>query len=292
MEMTDFFGDVLEQLEGYYGAVVILFPKLVLGAVVLILMWAISAFTRSRLRVFLKRRLDDELLVRFILRVVKSVLIVFTLMILLNLLGLGGAATAIWGTAGVGAFVIGFAFKDIFEHFLAGFLLAFNRPFRIGDIVELDGNKGTVVTLSMRNTHIKTFDGQDVYIPNGNIIKNALKNYTIDGFMRQDFVIGLDYGSDVDKAIDIILRELNKIPGILKDEKVPSVGISGLGTSSLNLGVYYWFDTFNKQISGSKVKVEAVKNVLEALVNEGFYLPGDTIELKGKVEMNASNHQN
>lgn len=285
--MSEFFFDVLDQLQNYYEGLVVLFPKFLIGTIVLVLMWMVSSFTRSRLRVILTKRVEDQLLVRFILRVVKSVFVIVTLLILLQLVGLGGAAAAIWGTAGVGAFIIGFAFKDIFEHFLAGFLLAFNRPFRIGDIVELDGNKGTVVTLSMRNTHIKTFDGQDVYIPNGNIIKNALKNYTIDGFMRQDFVIGLDYGSDIDKAISIILRELNSIPGILKDEKLPSVAISELGTSSLNLGVFYWLDTFDKNVNGANVKVKAVRNVLEALVREGFYLPGDTIELKGKVELNG-----
>jgi len=282
--MNYFINDILENVAAYYEQLVFLFPKILLSGLILVAMWIVSSFIRSRLKKVLSKKLEDPLLTRFILRVVKFLLIVITILIVLKTIGLGGAAAAIWGTAGIGAFIIGFAFKDIFEHFLAGFLLAFDRPFRIGDLVELDGNKGTVVALSIRNTHIKTADGQDVYIPNGNIIKSALRNYTIDGFLRQDFVVGLDYGADLDRAIEIIKGQLSQIPGILQEDKVPAVAIDSLGSSSLNLRVFYWLDTFDKSVNGAAVKVRAVSNVLEALVAAGFKLPGDTLELKGKLE--------
>jgi small-conductance mechanosensitive channel len=278
--MTEFFNDVISYLATYYEWLVAMFPKIVLSLLVLGISWLVSYLIKSRLKTLLNQKIDDPLLSRFIVRTFKVIIFIIALLLILKILGFGSVATAIWGTAGVGAFIIGFAFKDIFEHFLAGIILAFNRPFRIGDIVELDGNKGTVVALAIRSTHIKTFDGQDVYIPNGNIIKNALKNYTIDGFMRHDFKIGLDYGSDIDRAIEIILKELKSLPEILGEEKSPSVVISELAPSSLNLMVFYWLDTFDKTINAGAVKVTAVKNVLAALDHAGFYLPGDVIELK------------
>ena len=282
--MTDFLNDVSTYMETYYQLLVQLFPKILLSIIVLAVSWLISLFIKNKLRHILTRKIDDPLLAKFIIRVVKTIVYIIAVLLILKIVGLGGAATAIWGTAGVGAFIIGFAFKDIFEHFLAGILLAFDRPFRIGDIVELDGNKGTVVALTIRSTHIKTFDGQDVYIPNGNIIKNALKNYTIDGFMRHEFIVGLDYGSNVPKAIDIIIGELNEIPEILKEEKAPAVIISDLTPSTLNLLVLFWLDTFDKNINAGAVKVEAVDKVLSALDKAGFYLPSDIIEIKRKPE--------
>lgn len=282
--MNEFITDVSNYMQSYYQMLVQLFPKIILSLVVLIISRLISYFAKNRLQHLLNRRIDDPLLTKFIIRVVKTSVYIIAILLILKLLGLGGVATALWGTAGFGAFIIGFAFKDIFEHFLAGILLAFDRPFRIGDIVELDGNKGTVVALTIRSTHIKTFDGQDVYIPNGNIIKNALKNFTIDGFMRHEFKIGLDYGSDVNKAIAIIMRELNQIPEILKEEKSPAVVISELSPSTLNLLVLFWLDTFDKSIDAGAVKVAAVTNVLEALDVAGFYLPSDIIEIKRKPE--------
>ncbi|HAZ24509.1 MAG TPA: mechanosensitive ion channel protein MscS, partial [Algoriphagus sp.] len=94
--------------------------------------------------------------------------------------------------AGITAFVIGFALKDIGENFLAGILLAFKRPFKVGDTVDINGIRGVVLNLNLRDTQIKTPDGKDVFIPNATIIKNPLVNFTIDGFLRYDFIVGLD----------------------------------------------------------------------------------------------------
>lgn len=280
--MNTFINDVLDHMRNYYEQMVQLFPKLVFCILALAFFWLLSYFIRGRLKPILNRRIDDPLVALFIIRMMKVILFLVAMMVGLQILGLGGAAAGLLGTAGVGAFIIGFAFKDIFEHFLAGIILAFDRPFRIGDIVELDGNKGVVVQLTMRNTHIKTFDGQDVYIPNGNIIKNALKNFTIDGFMRHDFKIGLDYGSNIEQAIEIILHELNRIPEILKGDKSPAVVISELRPGSMDLMIFYWLDTFDKNINAGLVKVRAVDHVLRALDEAGFYIPGDVIEIRKK----------
>src|SRR5690606_23355773 len=122
----------------YYNQIVALFPKAILSILLLAFFWLLSRVVRNRLKPFLTVRTDDPLLTQFILQIVKAVLLIIALLMVLRILGLGSIAVGVWGTAGVGAFIIGFAFKDIFEHFLAGIILAFDRPFRIGDIVELD----------------------------------------------------------------------------------------------------------------------------------------------------------
>ena len=85
------------------------------------------------------------------------------LLLVLTIIGLGGVATGLLSGAGVGAFVIGFAFKDIGENFLAGILMAFDRPFNVGDTVELGGEKGKVIALNLRNTQVKSFDGIRIF---------------------------------------------------------------------------------------------------------------------------------
>ena len=146
--MTEFLNDVWIQLTAYYEDAVILFPKVVISVAVLLLLWGVSGLVIKKTRPLLLAKLEDPLVARFIIRVVKVIFFIIAFLLCLQILGLGGIAAGLLGTAGVGAFVIGFALKDIFEHFLAGFLLAFNRPFRIGDVVELDENKGTVVCRS------------------------------------------------------------------------------------------------------------------------------------------------
>jgi small-conductance mechanosensitive channel len=234
----------------------------------------------------LSHRIEDPLLGRFISQIAYVSLIIAGILIFLHTVGQSGIAAGIAGTAGIGAFVIGFAFKDIGEHFLAGFILAFNRPFRVGDLVKLNGEKGIVKGLNIRNTHLKTFDGQDVFIPNGAIIKNTLANYTIDGFLRQEIKFGLDYDINLDEVVKIILNELKDIPGVLQEDKEPMVAVAELGTSTLNIIVYYWLDTFDKSVSGVKVKLDVTNRLLRTLNGLGYYMPADIIEVKNYKDSN------
>ncbi len=278
--MYNFFDEIIAHFQGYTESLITNFPKLVMGIIVFSILYIIANRTRQILQKSLVKRMDDPLLAQFLGQVAKIVIVLIGIMFFLRIIGLGDIAAGLITGASVSAIVIGFAFKDIGENFLAGIMLAFNRPFRIGDTVELDGLKGKVISLAMRTTQIKSFDGKDIYIPNASVIKNPVINYTIDGFIRQDFVIGLDYGSDVDKAIEIIRSELEKIEGILRGEKAPSIFISNLGTSTLDITIQYWLDTLNPKYSGTAIKTSAVNNSLIALEKAGFNLPGEIIELK------------
>ena len=117
-------------------------PQLLAGIVVLFVFWLIAKYIGRLINLTLKDRLDDPLVVRFIVKLAKIILFIVAILTFLNIMDMGGIAAGIWGTAGVGAFILGFAFKDIGEHFLAGFILAFNRPFRKGDTVEIGTHTG------------------------------------------------------------------------------------------------------------------------------------------------------
>lgn len=136
--------------------------------------------------------MDDPLLADFLSKTVKAVILIAAGLIFLKTIGLGGTAGSLLAGAGVGAFILGFAFKDIGENFPAGIMLAFNRPFKVGDVVSLEGIEGKVSTMSLRYVHIKTADGRDIFIPNASIIKKPLINLTIDGDLRFDFTLGFD----------------------------------------------------------------------------------------------------
>jgi len=102
----------------------------------------------------------------------------------------------------------------------------------------------------------------------------------MDGFLRYEFAIGLEYDADLLEAMRLIKEELKKVKGILYEEKISSVVVSNLGTSSLEITVYYWFDTFDRAINVSQIKTEAVNRVLAVLDQVGFYLLGDVLEMK------------
>ena len=122
----------------------------------------LQKFLRKRLLV----RMDDPLLANFLSVVFRLIIILLGFLLVFRIIGLTGLVSGLLAGAGITAFVIGFALKDIGENFLAGILLAFKRPFKVGDTVDINGIRGVVLNLNLRDTQIKTPDGKDVFIPN------------------------------------------------------------------------------------------------------------------------------
>ncbi len=272
--------DLKSQFIIYLNSLIEYVPRLAIALVIVIIMSLILKVIRKKLSSYLGQKADDQLLVNFISSLLHIVNIIIIGLLFLYILGLGGIAGSFLGAAGISAFVIGFALKDIGENFLAGVVMAFDRPFSIGDTIKTNDVEGVIKTMSLRDTHVKTFDGKDVFVPNGQIIKNPLYNYTMDGYMRQNFVLGIDYNSDTEQARKLILNELDKIPGILRDEKPPRTHIKNLNTSTIDIECYFWINTFDKNHSGLELKSMAQSRSIKALMDADIGMPSDIVELK------------
>lgn len=266
-------------LEKYWADFWFLLPKIVLAIGVLIIAFIVARRVKKIVQNRTSKRLDDPLLAKFISKVFQWTIIVLGIAIAMQIVELGGIARGLLTSAGITGIVLGFAFRDIGENFLAGVLLAFSRPFNVGDTVQSDSIKGVVKTLDLRNTHIRSFDGKDIYIPNAMILKNPLLNYTRDGLLRFDFVVGIDQSDDANQARALITKNLNKMDGVL-NEPAPFVTVEELATSTVNLRVYYWVNLFEYKESALELKTNIINQTKETLMHEGFSLPANIQELK------------
>jgi small-conductance mechanosensitive channel len=278
--MDQLWNDLSDTLQGYYDGFLHILPRLAFAVVLVLLLMLFSRAIQGLLRRQLTKRLEDQLLTGFIIRSIKTVYWILGFTLILQVLEMTAIAGSLIAGAGISAIVLGFAFRDVGENFLAGIIMAFRRPFRQGDIIEVSDVKGKVLRLNIRDTQIKTFDGKDVFVPNGLILKNPLFNYTIDGFLRYAFVVGLDYESDIGKAETIIIEALKGVEGIMQEDKPPAVTVKELGASTINLDVYFWINDFDSGRSILNIKIDAVECCLEALQAEGYYMPSDIIEIK------------
>jgi len=267
-------------LESYWQTLLLLLPKLAIVVLVLIIAIFIGSKTGMLVMKGAARRIEDPLLVRFLGTLSKWLFILAGLLLSMLILGLGGIAGGMVAGAGISALIIGFAFKDIGENFLAGIILAFSRPYGIGDWVETGDTVGIVRSLDLRNTHIKTFDGKDVYIPNAIVIKTPLINYTRDGFLRYEFVVGIDYDDDADNARKIIIEAVSKVNGVLGGEHAPEVYVDSLGVSTINLKVYFWVDTFDERKTNLQILGDVMNWTKKALLEHKITLPAEITELK------------
>ncbi|AEV32998.1 small-conductance mechanosensitive channel [Owenweeksia hongkongensis DSM 17368] len=256
-------------------------PKLILGLIILVLAIMISRWLSSLFQNRLSKRLDDQLLSLFLTKILRMALIVLSVLLAFNVMGFTGIAAGLLAGAGVGALVIGFAFQDIGANFIAGVILAFNRPFSIGDTIEIAGVMGKVLSLNLRTTHVKTFDGKDVFIPNNTIVKEELVNYTKDGFIRLSFIVGIDYEDSVEKAVETIIAATLEHKQVLQYEgKKPMVIIKDLGVSTVNLEVRFWVETFDYKDGTGAIRSHVIASVLKNLTSSGVGLPADIVELK------------
>jgi small conductance mechanosensitive channel len=191
-----------------------------------------------------------------------------------HLLGLTGVATSLLATGGLMAIVLGFAFREIGENLLAGVFLAFSRSFDVGDLIESSGLLGTVRAIDLRQVHIRTGDGCDIFIPSASIYRNPLHNYTRDGLRRTDFTIGIDYGDDPERARGLILEALRATPGVLADPE-PAVLLSGFSATTVDLQAFLWVNAFGPGPGLGEVRHAAMVAARQALAEAGFTFSGN-----------------
>lgn len=273
---------IIDKIQFYYDTILQNAPAFLIGVVVLIIGFSIANFGKKITQNKIKLKVKNTLSGIFIAQIISGVIKIFTIGLFLDLVGFQNITSKILAGAGILTFVIGFAFKDIGENFLAGIILAFKSPFKENDLIETENVIGYVKELSIRETIIKTTDGKDVYVPNSQILKSPLINYTIDGFLRNEFMLGLDFSSDISKAIKVIIDSVSKTEGVLLNDKKPTVVIDEFAASTINLKVFFWLDTFK---SASKsyhlaIRTQVMNNVLIALTENEFNLPSNIVEVK------------
>lgn len=245
-------------------------PDFFLAVVVLIVFYFIASRSSKYVRFLIEEKTGDKLFSTFAGRLSKFTIITIGILISMNILGFALMAGGIITGASVSAVILGFAFKNIGENFLSGIILAFKRPFKIGDLIQINNMQGFITSIDLRTTNIKTADGEDIFIPNSMMIINPLINYTFDTKRRFSFVIQIDYSYDTSKVKGLLMEALSEINEILTIPK-PFVVIDQL-ISNVSLKVFYWIDTGLTDRNTQDIKSEIIEKSLNSLNKNGFFL--------------------
>ncbi len=273
--------DILKKLDAYYHGFLKSVPQIGLAILIIFIGMLIANWLTSLFQRRIKKKSHDPLMSNFLAKAIKLILIVCIILLALNTAGLSNIASAIVATAGASAIVIGFAFKDIAENFLAGIILAFNRPFHIDDTVQIENVFGKVKAMEFRYTKITTFDGKNVYIPNSDVLTKPVFNFTEDGFYRSDFIVGIAYENDIEKAKKIIMSCIDAETEIIKDDvHINFVAEEELAASTVNLKIFFWVSTDDFRRGTLQTRGRLLQSVKTQLEANGFNLPANITELK------------
>lgn len=212
-------------------------PKLIGAIVVLIVgMWVIKFLTRLATKVMDKRNMDASLkpFFRSLIDITLKTLLVISVLTMLGI-----AMTSFIAILGAAGLAIGMALSGMLSNFAGGVVLLVFRPFKVGDFIEAQGHSGTVQEIQIFNTVLKTPDNKTIIIPNGGLSTNSMTNFSTEARRRVDWVFGIAYGDDYNKAKNVIKSLCDSDTRILKDPEV-FIALSELDDSSVNLVVRAW----------------------------------------------------
>ena len=191
---------------------------------------------KGMVRLFDRTELD-ETLEKFLVSLVYYLILVMVMLAAINIAGV--PTTSFLAVLGAAGLAIGLALQGSLGNFAAGVLMIIFKPFKVGDFIEGAGVAGTVEEIQIFTTQLKTPDNKTVIVPNAKMTGDNITNYTVKGTRRVDFVFGIGYEDDIDKARKVIEGIITEDKRVLKDP-APMVAVSELADSSVNFVARAW----------------------------------------------------
>lgn len=241
METENIYELITGKLEGWLTSAIEMLPNLVLALLIVFAFYVLAKVIRKFVGNLLSRVTDNKTVTGLAQTLLSVLVLGIGLFFALSILNLDGTVTSLLAGAGIIGLALGFAFQDIAANFIAGVLLSIRHPFGIGDIIETNGLFGTVEKLNLRNTILRTPQGQYMYVPNKAVYENPFTNYTKIGKRRIDLACGVSYGDDLEKAKKIAVDTLSSMD--MRDEsKEVEFYYYEFGDSSINFSIRFWIN--------------------------------------------------
>ncbi len=249
-------------------------PRVLAALLVLLAFYVLLRILQPALRSGLTRAGIAPALIHLLVDgVVRGALWVVALVMAASQLGINvGAALAGLGVVGI---AVGFAAQETIANMIAGFLIFWDRPFKVGDWITTQDRYGEVRDITLRTTRLRTHDNTFVVIPNKQVIGELLINHSMYGESRVSVTIGIAYKESIDAARDAILDAVRGLEGVLPSP-APSVVVSELGDSSVNLSVRVWVA---QAVNETPVRFRVVEAGKKALDAAGIEIPFPHLQL-------------
>jgi potassium efflux system protein len=181
--------------------------------------------------------------------------------------------TIIISAFGIG---IGFGLQNIVNNLVSGLILAFEKPVQIGDIIEVDSRSGTIKEIGIRSSRIATADGAEVIIPNGDLIAHQVINWTLSNNNRRiELIVGVTYGSDIDKVKTVLQDMLCNRDDIMTDP-APSVFLHNLSANSVDFRMFFWAADISTWL---ELKSRVLNDINKKFMEKGISIPSTTQDI-------------
>ncbi len=264
MQLSALLEKLTGTLERWLVAFVALLPHLVVAAVVVLAFSYGSRLAGRLVTRVLARLTGHQSLADVLGTIARFATIIIGVMIGLGLLQLDKTVTSLLAGVGVVGLALGFAFQDIAANFMSGFIMALRRPFEVGDLVEIGGQKGTIERLELRATLITTLQGLSVIIPNKDVFQNPIINFTRTGDRRMDLEVGVAYEAPLEQVRDLALAAVRAVPH-RNTAREPELYYTEFADSAVNFSLRLWLSSADEPtyLSARSEAIIAIKKCFE-----------------------------
>ena len=247
--------------------------NLVVGLLTFAAFYLLWQLLDRALRTVVRRSRIDKTSASFLETTLKYTVLVVGAVQALDAAGINTAA--IIASLGLAGLTIGFAARDALSNLISGLLIFWDRPFVIGDLVEVEGDYGHVERITLRSTRIVTVDGRMLAVPNSTIINAVVASYTNFPHLRLDINITIAVTEDIDRTRDILISLVQNTAGLLSDP-APRVVVTELNDYNVGLQLQAWLDNEREHLIQRFLLRE---QVFKALTAAGVNMPFETIQL-------------
>ncbi|MFA5109789.1 MAG: mechanosensitive ion channel family protein [Desulfobaccales bacterium] len=269
---------VLDKLTGWAVATIKMLPNLVVGVAIIIIFWFLSAYAARLANRLVFRFTGYRHIARLLARMTTLVVIGLGFILALDALNLDKAVASMLAGIGILGIALGFAGKDLFADFIAGIVLHFEHPFRLGDRVKSGEMLGYVDSIKWRSTIIRGRLGERITIPNKDLLAKPLINYYFSGVRRIDLYIGIAYTPDLQQAEDLALEAVQALDPPLRDPDQPvEFFYEEVKDTTIIFRVRFW--TLPEQAVFLKARSEAIKAIDQTFKTHGVTFPSQNVSL-------------
>jgi small conductance mechanosensitive channel len=257
----------MEKMLDHIGPLFWTYGLQVIGAIIILVAgWIAAVLAKKFVKRLLLKTKTDESVISFVGHLTYFLILTFAVLAALAKFGVQTASfIAVLGAAGL---AIGLALQSTLANFAAGVLILILRPFKVGDYIEGAGVDGTVKEIDLFTTVLATIDNIKILVPNGKLFGDVIKNISGYDSRRIDLVVGIGYGSPIQKAAEILGTLIKEDDRILHDPP-PQVAVSELADSSVNLVFRPWV----RKDDYWDVRFDLVRKIKESFDRNGIEIP-------------------
>jgi len=270
MQLPSAAAPAVDKLIGWAETAVKMLPNIIVAIFFLVLFWGLSVVIGRLVHRMVLRLSSYRHVASLMARLSRLVVIAVGVLMALNALNLDRAVASVLAGIGIVGLAFGLAAKDTGGDYLAGFLIHFTHPFRIGHLIKVGDFMGYVESLELRVTRIRTQQGQSVIIPNRKIAENELINFTITGKRRVDVRCGISYESDLQEAEDLAIEAVESLEERNSEREV-ELFYEDFGESSINFTLRFW--TSPDQKTYLTARSQAIKAIKRTFKDHGIAIP-------------------